>query len=101
MKNVFIKDFTISPGGRFKQKSDFSGEEFREKFLEPLFQTKSNEIINVYLDGLAGYPTSFFEEAFGGLVRVIKDKNAVQNRINLITTNSILKREIESYIENA
>lgn len=61
------KDYTKYPGGRYRKHGKGSGQEFREVYLEPsLSQDKS---VTVFLDGVAGYPASFLEEAFGGLVR--------------------------------
>lgn len=63
------KQFSETPGGRYINDGRFSGEEFRKKFLEPSLQN-SKEIITVELDGTFGYPVSFLEEAFGGLVNL-------------------------------
>jgi hypothetical protein len=66
------KDFTKTPGHRYKEMGMFSGEEFREKFLDPLFTNdniNSDETILIILDGGYGYCTGFLEESFGGLVR--------------------------------
>lgn len=60
-------DFTQFPGGRYKRNGKGSGEEFREKFLVP--HLKAQERIVIDLDGVSGYPPSFLEEAFGGLIR--------------------------------
>jgi hypothetical protein len=62
------KDFTDTPGGRFREKSEFSGEEFREDFLIPSFSEGHEEIV-IIINGVEGLPTSFIDEAFGGLVR--------------------------------
>lgn len=64
-------DFTETPGARYRVEGDFSGEEFREDILEPRFLEASNrgEKLTIDLDGGYGYPTSFLEEAFGGLAR--------------------------------
>ena len=35
------KEFSNSPGARFRSQGDFSGEEFRQKFLEKYFMDKS------------------------------------------------------------
>ena len=64
-------DFTRYPGGRYRQDGDFSGEEFRDDVLVPALRkarATSTRVV-VVLDGATGYPSSFLEEAFGGLVR--------------------------------
>lgn len=61
------KDFSPFPGGRYRKFGPFSGEEFRETKLVPLL--RSNDRLVVDLDGVRGAPSSFFDEAFAGLVR--------------------------------
>jgi len=65
------KDFSETPGPRYRKDGDFSGEEFLETRLEPAYiQAKLEDgVLLVDLDGTAGYATSFLEEAFGGLAR--------------------------------
>ena len=64
-------EYTDTPGPRFVREGEHSGEEFREKILEPRFlqamESKSKLLVD--LDGGYGYATSFLEEAFGGLAR--------------------------------
>lgn len=64
-------DFTETPGARYRLEGDYSGEEFREAILEPKFLEArgAGEKLTIDLDGGYGYPTSFLEEAFGGLAR--------------------------------
>lgn len=71
IKINIAKDFSEIPGGRYKNESAFSGEEFRENILKIKLEEaqKKNDIIEVELDGCYGYPSSFLDEAFGGLVR--------------------------------
>ncbi len=59
--------FSPHLGGRFRADGDWSGQEFREEILEPAF--REYDKIVVHLDSIEGYTSSFFEEAFGGLVR--------------------------------
>ncbi|HEV2149711.1 MAG TPA: STAS-like domain-containing protein [Longimicrobiaceae bacterium] len=65
------RDFSRTPGSRYRDEGDFSGEEFREELLQPAVKQALVERsqLHVNLDGTAGYGTSFLEEAFGGLVR--------------------------------
>ena len=71
------KDFSNIPGGRYKNEGKFSGEEFREDVLKPkYFEAKQNcEHLLVDLDGSYGYPTSFLDEAFGGLARELNEED--------------------------
>ena len=77
MKTINIaKEYTERPGGRYISEGPYSGEDFREKILLPIFNDalKTGDRITVILDGGYGYAPSFLEEAFGGLVRKTKDK---------------------------
>jgi len=95
------KDFSTTPGARSKQDGMFSGEEFREIFLEKHFVDGSTESIIINLDGVEGYSTAFLEEVFGGLVRKF-GKAVVKNRLKYISEEEpFLLSEIEDYIEKA
>jgi hypothetical protein len=61
------RDFSVTPGGRFLDEGPFTGERFRKTFLEPV--VTAGQKATVVLDGVRGYPSSFLEEAFGGLIR--------------------------------
>jgi len=71
------KDFSNTPGGRYKEEGDFSGEYFRDDFLWPQLQSSKrlNEKLIINFDNCFGFATSFLEEAFGGIVRKYKEKN--------------------------
>lgn len=97
------KDFTKTPGARYKTEGPFSGEEFREKYLVPAYEKaeQENETIIVDLDGGYGYPTSFLEEAFGGLARIYSPKDVLK-RIEIISEDEpALVDEIKAYIADA
>jgi hypothetical protein len=99
--NISVADFTTTPGPRKREDGRFSGEEFREMFLEKCFNDGSTEKIVIDLDGVEGYSTAFLEEAFGGLVRMF-GKNVVKHRLEFISTEEpMLIDEIDSYIEKA
>jgi len=61
------KDYTPYPGGRYPEDGKGNGTTFREDFLLPII--RKGERVDVILDGAAGYPSSFLDEAFAGLVR--------------------------------
>ncbi|UKV15643.1 STAS-like domain-containing protein [Thalassospiraceae bacterium SW-3-3] len=61
-------DFSPYPSGREKSDGPNSGERFRDDFLVPALQ--ENDVVEIVLDGVKGYPSSFTEEAFGGLIRL-------------------------------
>lgn len=101
MKVVSVaRDFTRFPSGRFKRNGETSGEAFRESFLEkPLLR---GETITVELDGTIGYGSSFLEEAFGGLIRALEiTPSELRKLLLLVSADSILLEEINSYIDDA
>jgi hypothetical protein len=103
MKTIVVaKDFSDTPGGRFKKDGPNSGEEFREKHLKPEFdKLKGNEKLLIDFDGSYGYPTSFLEEAFGGLARIYKAKNVLEKLDFKSNEEPSLIEEIKRYIANA
>ena len=101
VKINIAKDFTETPGARFKKEGKFSGEEFRKQFLEKHFSNRDdNYTITIILDGVEGYATSFLEEAFGGLARSFS-RNRVKSRLKFISNEDpLLIEEIQLNIEN-
>lgn len=71
------KDFSDTPGGRYIKQGPFSGEEFRERLLEPQYlkALKENCKLMINLDGCMGYPSSFLDESFGGLARKYRNND--------------------------
>ena len=100
MKRIELaKDFSRYPAGRYNEDGPYSGQAFREKFLEP--NIDSEETITIVLDGARGYGSSFLEEAFGGLVRKGFSPDLVNSKINIVSKDPTLKMEIADYIKNA
>ena len=93
-------DYTQTPGSRYISDGLYSGEDFRKKFLEPLFKNPSdNRKIIVILDGTEGYATSFVEEAFGGIAREY-GKNLCMKRFEFISDEDpTIKKRIIEYIK--
>lgn len=91
-------DFAEAPGPRFINQGNHSGEEFYVKVLnEKMAQCiKENKGLDILLDGTAGYPSSFLDQAFGELVYDFT-MDAVVQRVNIITiANRRRKMKIES-----
>jgi len=67
---IAVTDFSISPGPRYCNQGEDSGELFYHNVLNPNFAKacKEDDIICVVLDGADGYASSFLDEAFGNLV---------------------------------
>lgn len=74
-------NFTKYPGGRYRRHGRGSGEEFRDDYLLP--HLKKGEMVVVSFDGTSGYPASFVEEAFGGLVRAGLSLDFLKNNLTL------------------
>lgn len=75
-------DYTPYLGGRYHVDGPGNGEDFRKKFLEPVL--KSGGVATVILDGARGYPSSFLEEAFGGLVRLGYPADHIKNAFKFV-----------------
>jgi hypothetical protein len=83
-----IKTFSEYPGPRFIQQGANSGEEFFSKILDDLFNKtiEENAVLEINLDGTAGYASSFLDEAFGRLVNKYSSEK-VNKHIKLISVN--------------
>ena len=101
---VIAKDFSETVGGRYKREGDFSGELFRETLLKPSFvkATSLKEPLLIDFDGGYGYPTSFLEESFGGLVRDGFNKDLILSTLEFKSLDNprIIER-VKSYILEA
>jgi len=65
------QEFSIAPAGRFTTEAyPASGERFREQWLVKALQDVNIKQVVINLDNLEGVSYSFWEEAFGGLLRV-------------------------------
>jgi hypothetical protein len=96
-------EFSDTPGPRLSNEGPFSGEEFLNKLLRPRFrdalERKCRLIVD--LDGSEGYPTSFLEEAFGGLAREF-DPSVVNSTITFKSEEEPhLIDELRTYIREA
>lgn len=95
------KDYSRTPGSRYKEDGPHSGEEFREKILEQHFRNLEDEYeIVIILDGTEGYATSFLEEAFGGLARKYGKERCLKRFTFVSEEDEMLVTEIKEYIEN-
>ena len=100
MENIKLRviDFTEYPGPRYQRQGDFSGEEFYVKKLNSAFTQayREEKKLEVYLDGTAGYPSSFLDESFGELVYDFT-LEIVKKRLLIITElNKKRKEKLEN-----
>lgn len=101
----FAKEYTDMPGGRYEKTGSHSGEDFRDNILIPMINKciESEDILNLNLDGTLGYPVSFLDEVFGGIVRSKKFyNNDLKYFINIISTEEpklalIIENSISEY----
>ena len=95
--------FSRTPGPRNRDEGDFSGQQFLEEHLRPLFKevVESGSVLQIDLDGTAGYATSFLEESFGGLTRE-SGEELVRKHLTFRTEDEpYLIEEIDRYIREA
>ena len=97
------KDFSRTPGPRYIEEGDYSGESFVKDFFKPIFDKaiSLNQKIHINLDGTLGYGTSFLEEVFGGLTREY-GKEKVINILSFVSNEEpYLVDDIMEYIDEA
>ena len=106
MEKIIIniaQDFSETPGPRYQKDGEFSGEKFRESILIPKYEeaVAKKAKLEINLDGGYGYPPSFLEEAFGGLVRRF-GKEAVAKILTFVSLEEpYLVETIIKYMEKA
>jgi hypothetical protein len=97
------KDFSPTPGARYRTDGKHSGEEFYETILKLKFKKAINdkEQLTIDLDGTYGFATSFLSEAFNRLALDFGPDN-VWNNISLVSSEEpYLIDEIKEYIYDA
>lgn len=83
---IRVLDFAEAPGPRFMNQGAHSGEEFYVNVLNKSMAQCLTEkkILIVELDGTAGYPSSFLDQAFGELVYDFS-KQIVEKTVDIVT----------------
>ena len=77
IKINIAKDFSNAPAGRFASDGEFSGENFRNRFITPYINNPDVSSIILNLAGLDGVAGSFWREAF-------KDIGDNRNKIRIL-----------------
>lgn len=100
---VISKDYSDTPGGRFEKEGPFSGERFRDEILLPKYDEalSKNEHLKIDLDGCYGFPSSFLEEAFGGLARLKQSYDILQIVDFIANDEPRLVDDIVKYVKEA
>jgi len=102
-----LKDFSVTPFGRYKTDSPFSAEAFREILISKLNEAiEQEDVVTIILDNVYGLGSSFLEESFGGLVRkgyFTKEQllSSSPRLLNFETEHNFYLEEIEEYINTA
>jgi len=97
------QDYSATPLGRYRKHGEFSGERFRDEYLIPALERHKKIAIN--FDGVAGLPSSFLEEAFGGIIR--SGKITAEDfflRVSILVTTpslTLAKDRIKRYMKSA
>lgn len=95
------RDFATELGARYKYEGPNSGELFLENNLLPKFEeaVKEGYQLEIELDGVIGYPSSFVSGSFG---KLSLEKGAVLLLKHLVFTSSnpLRKEKIMLEIEN-
>lgn len=95
---IRVLDFTEAPGPRFINQGEHSGEQFYVEVLNGTMAQciRENKELDILLDGTAGYPSSFLDQAFGELVYDFT-REIVEQRVHIITVvNRRRKVKLES-----
>lgn len=98
MKTISIaNDFSVFPGGRVPADGPYSGEEFRNIFLMPIFA--GTEKVTIDFDNARGYSSSFLEEAFGGLLREGIAPERIREQLCFKSSRPSIINEVNRYID--
>ncbi|CBJ37918.1 conserved protein of unknown function [Ralstonia solanacearum CMR15] len=91
------RDYTDTPAGRNRTDGPFSGERFRDEILAPALRHGE---VEVDLDGVLGFGSSFLEEAFGGLIRLGFPLTQLRRDLRIHSSLDVYKERIWRYIES-
>lgn len=99
---VIRKDFSDSPGARYCKDGPHSGEEFFNKILRPKYlKAKANKTtLEIDLDGVWGYPSSFVSGSFGKLSLEFSSKEVLSIIEFISSENETQKDRIIAEIQN-
>lgn len=90
------KDFNRILGGAERKIQDYSGEEFREDYLEKNIDKYDRIIIE--LDGVLGYPVDFLEETFGVLAARM-GKAKFKEKFKFVSMSTFVTEKIDYLVD--
>ena len=94
------KEYNAMPSGRKYGDGLYSGERFRLEYLLPMLQHSNGRRVILHMDDAIGYPSSWLDEVFGGLVRYHGySKDTLKTKIGIHTFDQALYEEIWGYID--
>lgn len=95
----FAKEFTKTPGPRYKSLGEHSGEEFRDILKELL---KQYQFIDIDGSGITtSFNPSFLSEAFGKLADELGGSDELFKKVRLYSkTNDKLEEKFRRYVES-
>jgi hypothetical protein len=108
MQIDMAEQFSAYPSGRYPADGTFNGERFREEFLLPALSAARDSHgnkVEVNIDGVRTFGSSFLEEAFAGLIR--KGLFSKQDLVEYLSVTcskphlAIFRDSIWNYIEEA
>lgn len=102
MKIKISTDFSDTPGARYYEDGEFSGQEFYEKILRDKFSAckEQGTTLEVDLDDCYGFASSFLSESFGKLSEHF-GKDDTLRIIKIISLHDpLLPQQIIDIIEN-
>ena len=72
---IKLSDYTTTPGGRLKHCGPFSGEEWKDRVVEPAFIScrDNKQVLMIDFDNVVGVPMSFLDEAVAKMIKKYPD----------------------------
>jgi len=95
------RDFSDTPGSRYRDEGKFSGQEFLEDVLEPNFKKtlEARKKLRVEVENTYGYTPGFLDASFGELVRKYGSRKVLET-IKIVSNGKELEEEfLESMIK--
>lgn len=101
IKYKFAKEYSKYPGGRFKRLGDFSGEDFRDKVLRDIFDSKEKTIEIDATGVVTSFTPSFLDECFGELAKEYGIDEFTRKVKLFSSDNPNLSEKMMYYVERA